>query len=138
MEGAFGKPVRDRMRFWKCRVYLYYPELFGDWTGAAMTWSLMGGNGVEYMDKFFVRRRARGEGTRFLQELVQAKSLIWRTDTVLAERFYGRLAGVLWLGKHGDYVYQGFHSVCIYQALGQTGLRVSDMLLELIRIPSAF
>jgi hypothetical protein len=127
MEEAFGKRVRDRARFWKCRVYFYYPGLFGDWTGAAVVWSLRGQKG-EYMDKFFVRKGPKGEGTRFLQELLQVDGgiLLWRTDAVLAERFYGRLTGVRLLGRHGDYIYQAM------------GLAVSDVLLEMTRLPSAF
>lgn len=128
MEESFGKRVRDPMRFWKCRVYFYYAEVFQSWTGAAITWGLVGTEGVEYMDKFFVRKGSpKGEGTRFLCELVQDTSLVWRTDAVLAERFYGRLVGVRTLGRHGDYMYQG------------TGVgRMDEALLGLIRIPSAF
>lgn len=131
MEGAFGKPVRDRMRFWRGRVYLYYPRLFGDWTGVAMTWGLRGQKG-EYMDKFFVRKGSpKGEGTRFFAEWVRISdgggALVWRTDAVLAERFYGRLPGVRTLGRHGDYVYQGVRAK-----------REQDGLLDLTRIPSAF
>ena len=86
--------------------------------------------GVEYMDKFFVRQK--GHGKQFFQELVQrnhASPLIWRTDAVLAERFYGRCPGVRTLARHGEYVYQCVRS----PVLGLTG-----SVVALTRIPSAF
>lgn len=137
LEDAFGKRVRDRERFWNCRVSFYYPRRFGSWTGAAITWSARGGKEkVVYMDKFFVRksRAEKGEGTRFLEELtrsVSEETLLWRTDVVLAERFYGRMPGVRTLARHGEYVYQAFYP-------GSNGKGDQEMLLELTRIPSAF
>lgn len=96
-----------------------------------MMWSLRGQKRVEYMDKFFVRKGSpKGEGTRFLQELAQISDggmFVWRTDAVLAERFYGRLPGVQTLGRHGDYAYQE-----VSAKIGQ------EDLLGLTQIPSAF
>lgn len=136
LEDAFGKRVRDRERFWNCRVSFYYPRRFGPWTGAAITWSVRGKEKVVYMDKFFIRksRAEKGEGTRFLEELIRSVSgwneqaLLWRTDAVLAERFYGRMPGVRTLVQCGEYVYQAVSSGKVDQ----------DMLLALTRIPSAF
>ena len=109
---SFEKPWADPdallRRFLRpsCRVAVYAVD--GTVTAAALLWKEPS---FFYLDKFFVLPSYKQQriGTPFLAALLSAVTpLVWRTDPILATRFYGKHPAVRTLGTHGEkgYVYQ--------------------------------
>ena len=107
---AFGKPwanpVTLRRRFLRpsCRVGLFRHE--GVLKGACFLWREPD---LYYLDKFYVFAPYQHQrlGIPFVTLLIASYSpLLWRTDAILASRFYGKHPAVRTLGTHGTYVYQ--------------------------------
>ena len=153
MVKSFQKPWADlthlRTRFLRpsCRVGLFRQD--GVLKAAAFLWREPD---VLYLDKFFVFYPYRNQriGTPFLSHLLEhlflsslplcpslPLPLLWRTDSVLAARFYGKHPLVRTRGTHGEYVYQtaGHWPYSPYSSYSPSE---DTTFLPLLRMPSAF
>jgi len=139
MTNSFEKPWADlthlRRRFLRpsCRVGLFRHD--GVLKAAAFLWREPD---VLYLDKFFVLRSYQNQriGTPFLHHLLDhvlvSHPLLWRTDAILATRFYGKHPAVRTIGTHGDYFYQ-----VAYNTARCSSVKYS-VLSSLLRMESAF
>lgn len=135
MTKSFEKPWADMNHLYRrflrpsCRVVLFRQN--GILKAAAFLWREPD---VLYLDKFFIFRPYQNQriGLPFLYRLLEyvspSYSLLWRTNTILATRFYGKHPAVRTLGKHGEYIYQ----------IANSSFMEDTLLLPLLRMESAF
>lgn len=130
MSVSFGKSITDVRRFFRpsCRVWFYREGFFQPNDGIAITFRI---GDVEYLDKFFVTKKGKGIGQRFLYNWINSldsRLVRWRTDDTLAQKFYGKHPAVWTIARHEEYVYQG---------IGRTVLDTEEVF-SWLRLPSAF
>jgi hypothetical protein len=118
MMESFEKPWADptyllhRLLRPSCRLFLWREDTPNEPAkGVAFVWKE---SAFLYLDKFFVITEYKQQriGYPFLTALLSSLSvspslpLLWRTDAILATRFYGKHPSVQTIGTCDEYVYQ--------------------------------